>query len=100
MPLDRHHYLSSQAPSVGSSLADLEKHEEIDHDKDSAAAAEEHRRVLETCLIRRAYHLPGITQWQQDWWQYLTNNHPLFGIQSVNTVQRVGREDQRLFPRE
>jgi len=30
-------------------------------------------------LLMRSYHLPG-NNWTQDWWQYMTNNHPLVGI--------------------
>lgn len=31
-------------------------------------------------LLVRAYHLPGNKSWLSDWWQYMTNNHPVFGI--------------------
>ena len=30
-------------------------------------------------LMRHAYHLPG-NNWSQDWWQYMTNNHPVFSL--------------------
>lgn len=30
-------------------------------------------------LALGAYHLPGYT-WKQDWWQFMLNNHPVFGI--------------------
>lgn len=32
-----------------------------------------------SALIQHAYHLPGMS-WVQDWYQYMTNNHPLLGI--------------------
>ncbi|CAB9496657.1 expressed unknown protein [Seminavis robusta] len=31
-------------------------------------------------LLMHAYHLPENHTWRQDMWQYLTNNHPIFGI--------------------
>jgi len=30
-------------------------------------------------LALQSYHLPG-NNWIQDWWQYMSNNHPVFGI--------------------
>jgi hypothetical protein len=30
-------------------------------------------------LANQVYHLPG-NGWWQDWWQYMANNHPIFGI--------------------
>lgn len=35
--------------------------------------------TLVQCLAMQAYHLPGNT-WKQDWWQYMLNNHPVFGV--------------------
>lgn len=66
---------SSQA-SDDESLTDiLEKKEQ------ERAEAEEARERAEFVppLLMHAYHLPGYN-WKQDWWQYLANNHPLFGI--------------------
>lgn len=37
------------------------------------------REKLYPYFIMRCYHIPG-NNWQQDLWQYLMNNHPLFGI--------------------
>jgi len=43
---------------------------------------DERRRQREVVppLLMHAYHLPGNKYWHQDFWQYLTNNHPVFGI--------------------
>eukprot|EP00934_Nitzschia_sp_Nitz4_P000735 Nitzschia sp. Nitz4//scaffold47_size129522//29894//31057//NITZ4_003543-RA/size129522-processed-gene-0.6-mRNA-1//1//CDS//3329552776//735//frame0 len=30
-------------------------------------------------LARKSFHLPGNT-WCEDWWQFMWNNHPIFGI--------------------
>lgn len=38
-----------------------------------------YRDAVEPLLLMRAYHLPG-NDWKQDWAQYMTNNHPMFGI--------------------
>lgn len=40
---------------------------------------ERHQDLLIPYLLRHAYHLPGYN-WYQDWWQYMTNNHPVLGI--------------------
>ena len=35
--------------------------------------------TIVSLLLQHAYHLPG-NSWGEDLWQYLTNNHPVFGI--------------------
>lgn len=40
--------------------------------------SEEEKRIVPR-LAKRAYHLPGYG-WGRDWFQYMYNNHPLFGI--------------------
>jgi hypothetical protein len=40
-------------------------------------------------LVLQAYHLPG-NSWTQDWIQYMTNNHPIFGIFCRNTLHPIG----------
>jgi hypothetical protein len=37
------------------------------------------RDAIVPYLMRHAYHLPG-NSWSQDWWQYMTNNHPVFSL--------------------
>jgi len=49
---------------------------------------EEMKRVT-PYLLMRSYHLPGYT-WAQDWFQYMTNNHPLFGICCHHRFHPVG----------
>jgi len=47
---------------------------------DPAERAErEYAKLIVPYLAQRAYHIPGYT-WRQDWIQYITNNHPVFGI--------------------
>jgi hypothetical protein len=36
-------------------------------------------------LANQVYHLPG-NGWWQDWWQYMANNHPIFGICCRHTM--------------
>lgn len=38
-----------------------------------------HKEAVVRLLLVRAYHLPRLN-WYQDWLQYMTNNHPIFGI--------------------
>jgi hypothetical protein len=50
--------------------------------KEKAPTTQEERELTQSvvpALLMGAYHLPGYT-WRQDLWQYLTNNHPIFGI--------------------
>jgi hypothetical protein len=65
---------SSQASEI--SITDiLQKKEQ----KRLAAEEAKERAEVIPLLLMHAYHLPGYT-WKQDLWQYLSNNHPLFGI--------------------
>lgn len=55
--------------------------------------SEEERRVrdeLTPYFLKQAYHLPG-NSWTQDWWQYMVNNHPLFGICFHHRFHPVGK---------
>jgi hypothetical protein len=40
-------------------------------------------------LALQAYHLPG-NSWCQDWWQYMANNHPVFGICCHHKLHPIG----------
>ena len=40
-------------------------------------------------LALQCYHLPGNTWWQ-DWWQYMANNHPVFGICCHHRLHPIG----------
>jgi hypothetical protein len=40
-------------------------------------------------LALQAYHLPGYNWWQ-DWWQYMSNNHPVFGICCHDKLHPIG----------
>eukprot|EP00537_Pseudo-nitzschia_pungens_P003201 CAMPEP_0172357774 /NCGR_PEP_ID=MMETSP1060-20121228/2102_1 /TAXON_ID=37318 /ORGANISM="Pseudo-nitzschia pungens, Strain cf. cingulata" /LENGTH=301 /DNA_ID=CAMNT_0013078595 /DNA_START=222 /DNA_END=1127 /DNA_ORIENTATION=+ len=39
-------------------------------------------------LALQSYHLPG-NNWLQDWWQFMSNNHPVFGICCHNKVHPI-----------
>ena len=39
-------------------------------------------------LAVQSYHLPG-NNWLQDWWQFMFNNHPVFGICCHNAVHPI-----------
>ena len=39
-------------------------------------------------LALQSYHLPG-NSWCQDWWQFMANNHPVFGICCHNKVHPI-----------
>jgi len=39
-------------------------------------------------LALQSYHLPG-NNWLQDWWQFIFNNHPVFGICCHNAVHPI-----------
>ena len=39
-------------------------------------------------LALQSYHLPG-NNWIQDWWQYMSNNHPVFGICCHNKLHPI-----------
>eukprot|EP00536_Pseudo-nitzschia_multiseries_P009626 jgi/Psemu1/201163/e_gw1.273.16.1 len=39
-------------------------------------------------LALQAYHLPG-NNWLQDWWQFMANNHPVFGICCHNKLHPI-----------
>lgn len=39
-------------------------------------------------LALQSYHLPG-NSWLQDWWQFMTNNHPVFGICCHNKLHPI-----------
>ncbi|GKY95187.1 hypothetical protein MPSEU_000482100 [Mayamaea pseudoterrestris] len=38
------------------------------------------REVIIPALAIRSYHLPGTSSYWKDWFSYLANNHPVFGI--------------------
>ncbi|KAG7369135.1 hypothetical protein IV203_031878 [Nitzschia inconspicua] len=40
-------------------------------------------------LALQSYHLPG-NGWWQDWWQYMFNNHPVFGICCHHKLHPIG----------
>lgn len=52
--------------------------EAVDRFEREAVDAQE-RALYVRPLLMHSYHLPGYN-WRQDWWQYITNNHPVFGI--------------------
>jgi hypothetical protein len=54
-------------------------HDDDDDSKDLSLDERRQRDEIAPYLLMRAYHLPG-NSWWQDWWQYQTNNHPLFGV--------------------
>ena len=39
-------------------------------------------------LALQSYHLPG-NNWIQDWWQFMANNHPVFGICCHNRLHPI-----------
>ncbi len=39
-------------------------------------------------LAMQSYHLPG-NNWIQDWWQFMMNNHPVFGICCHNKAHPI-----------
>lgn len=39
-------------------------------------------------LALQSYHLPG-NKWLQDWWQFMANNHPVFGICCHNNAHPI-----------
>jgi hypothetical protein len=63
---------AKEEEAPGKTLPKQNKHNNNEGDQ-------ELREQVVPYLLMRAYHLPGYT-WRQDLWQYLTNNHPLFGI--------------------
>ena len=52
---------------------------EAETPSDSTEEEAHMERMLVSALADGAYHLPEYS-WCQDWVQYMTNNHPLFGI--------------------
>lgn len=46
-------------------------------------------RVLVPLLAMQVYHLPG-NSWRQDLWQYIANNHPVFGICFHHRLHPIG----------
>ena len=46
-------------------------------------------KTIVPLLAMQAYHLPGNT-WCQDWRQYMTNNHPVFGICCHHPLHPIG----------
>lgn len=61
---------SREIQSVGSTEGDLEMDE------------------LVQLLALQSYHLPG-NNWLQDWWQFMANNHPVFGICCHNRAHPI-----------
>ncbi|CAB9531255.1 expressed unknown protein [Seminavis robusta] len=60
----------------------IEEHQDELEEEDPDGLTEEEQRERDEIipyLLQHAYHLPGNTM-TQDWWQYQTNNHPVFGI--------------------
>mmetsp|Transcript_17201 Transcript_17201/g.32638 ORF Transcript_17201/g.32638 Transcript_17201/m.32638 type:complete len:560 (-) Transcript_17201:160-1839(-) len=51
-------------------------------------ASEEDQRLIKK-LSEQAYHLPGYEYWD-DWKQYITNNHPMFGICFHHPLHPIG----------
>jgi hypothetical protein len=39
-------------------------------------------------LALQSYHLPG-NNWMQDWWQFMANNHPVFGVCCHNKAHPI-----------
>lgn len=39
-----------------------------------------YRESVVVALTTRSYHLPGNKTWRKDWYDYMTNNHPILGI--------------------
>jgi hypothetical protein len=61
--------------------------------RESPRNAEENTRDSETdelvqLLALQSYHLPG-NNWRQDWLQFMSNNHPVFGICCHNKVHPI-----------
>ena len=50
---------------------------------DATAAA-----TIVLLLAKQAYHLPG-NSWYQDWWRYMVNNHPIFGICCLHKLHPI-----------
>ena len=61
---------SREIQSVGNTEGDLEMDE------------------LVQLLALQSYHLPG-NNWLQDWWQFMANNHPVFGICCHNRAHPI-----------
>ena len=58
-----------------------------------SSTADESSRSSETDelvqkLALQSYHLPG-NNWLQDWWQFMFNNHPVFGICCHNAAHPI-----------
>ncbi|CAB9523427.1 expressed unknown protein [Seminavis robusta] len=71
----------SPPPDVEEGMPVEEHQDEPEDEATKGLTAEERRERDEIVpyLLQHAYHLPG-NNLMQDWWQYQTNNHPVFGI--------------------
>jgi hypothetical protein len=59
-------------------------------ERNSFQADQEVREATIAALKKRAFHLPKNKTWCEDWRQYITNNHPFFGICLSPKMSPVG----------
>ena len=58
------------------------------HGNSEGSGGDSETNELVQLLALQAYHLPG-NNWLQDWWQFMTNNHPVFGICCHNNAHPI-----------
>lgn len=67
------------SPST-SSLRDQSSRDRLNaYFESTSGLSRSERDIIIPALAIRSYHLPGNSYWQ-DWFSYLANNHPIFGI--------------------
>jgi hypothetical protein len=74
----------SASAGSGSASASSKKKQKI-----KELYTESRAKTLVPLLALQAFHLPG-NSWCQDWIQYMTNNHPVFGICCHHPLHPIG----------